>query len=780
MQLPFLNKSKPQKNFFLSLLIKPYSVGAILFEEVNSKLFILATQEFETSKETSGLTPEELLAASDKAVSSIEGSVPEGTNLEKTIFSVPYSWVEDGKIKKDYLALLKKVCEDLGLTPVGYLVSIEAIVHFLQDQEGAPVSAVFLEVAKKKIFVYLVRASKIIEVYSSEIEENIVATVESLLKKIDSVDVLPSKIVFLSYKDAEDVQQEFLSHHWPKDIPFLHLPQVVVLEKGVENEATINGVAQQMELEVLQDVKMRQEEVSDEEKLEEAGSDEFGFAKEEDVASGKAVAKKVDKLEEPEETEEEPIEEEKEEEKLPEKPKKEKAKVTEESNIFPFKKDGEEEEQEEIEDKPVIKKREEADDEENEDKEEKRFSLPIALPVASLAFLKKIKLPKLKGLSLPVSPGGSAAKIKLAAILVGLAVVIIGVSFIYYNFILSARVTIFADKRAVDKSAPVSFSENPSDDQIKLDVLSEEVKGSDTKNSTGTKETGDKAKGEVTIYNKTENDKTFSKGAIVVGPNGLEFEMQSDVNVASTSSFSTTLSSAKVKVQASKFGKEYNLASGSNFTVKGASSSQFIAKNESAINGGTKKDITVVSKKDLDDLLSSVTDKLADQAMSQAKQGLSSNDEVLPAPLATDVTDKSYSKKEGDEAGSVGIAATIKYSIGKYGKDSLQKVVATLASGEVPGTYALQEGGSKIEVTDVKIHKDSASATLKVNAVYTPKIEVNKLSSTIKGKSVTDATRSLKGITGVTDVNINLSRQLPLFPKLLPANTHNITVEIKN
>ena len=86
---------------------------------------------------------------SDKAISFVEGSLPEKSSVEKTIFSVPYDWVEEGKIKKEHLVKLKKVCEDLGLVPIGYLMTIEAIVHFLQKSEGAPVSAVFIETAQK-------------------------------------------------------------------------------------------------------------------------------------------------------------------------------------------------------------------------------------------------------------------------------------------------------------------------------------------------------------------------------------------------------------------------------------------------------------------------------------------------------------------------------------------------------------------------------------------------------------------------------------------------------
>src|SRR5690348_2118141 len=113
MQLPFLTKKQEKKEFFLSLLIHPHTVGAILFEEVANNISIVATKREAQKKVVDDLSSEELIEASDKLVSSLETSLPEHDMVSKTVFSVPYSWVEDGKIKRDYLLNLKKVCDAL-------------------------------------------------------------------------------------------------------------------------------------------------------------------------------------------------------------------------------------------------------------------------------------------------------------------------------------------------------------------------------------------------------------------------------------------------------------------------------------------------------------------------------------------------------------------------------------------------------------------------------------------------------------------------------------------
>ncbi len=764
MQLPFLKKSEEKKNFFLALLFKPYKVGAILFEEINDKLFILASHEVETSKDTDDLSAEDLLHASDRAISFVETSLPADGTVEKTIFSVPYDWVVDGKIQKQYLDNLKKVCQDLGLVPVGFLTSIEAIVHFIEKNEGAPVSAIFLEIAKRHMYAYLVRGGKILEMANESVSDNIMTSSETLLKKLESVDVLPSKIILADYDGGESIQQQFLSHKWPRDIPFLHVPQVVTLEKGFENEATINGVASQMELEVLANVKTVEEEVVPEDVLEEASAQEFGFAKDSDVAIEKA--KKLENLEKLPEESSEDILNETESVKAAISAKSPRGKK-EEPEISYFQ-EGDTPGQSEIEgDFQTTSK--------------SQFPINIGNVFSGINF-KKLKIPSFSFPSLPFLNNTSAGRPKLIAGLVIVIVVIVLFLFVYVNYLLHATVVIFTDKKAIDKSQDISFSQNPTgDNAIKLSATSEEVNGSETKNSSGTKDTGDHAKGSITIYNKNEGDKSFSKGTILVGPNNLEFQLLNDVKIASTSSFATSLSSADGKVEASNFGKEYNLPSGSNFTVKGFSSSDFIGKNGSAISGGTKTTSTVVSQKDIDDLLAQVISSLESDAMSKAKSGASTDTEIFPKSLTQDVSDKSYTKKVNDQAGSVGISATIKYSIGEYNKSDLSNFVENLSKSQVPGTYVLRKGDSTTDVNNIKISKDgsSATATLKVHAVYVPQIDPSQLAASLGGKSEKSSQNKIRSITGVTDVNISFSNKIPFLPAILPLNPKNINIEVK-
>ncbi|OIP57960.1 MAG: hypothetical protein AUK12_01320 [Candidatus Levybacteria bacterium CG2_30_37_29] len=733
MNLPFIKKQKETKDFFLSLLIKPYRIAAILFEKTNSNLLIVSTKEEELEKEVNSISGEELVEVSDKVISFVEESVPQGTALEKTILAVPYDWISEGEIKREYLNLLKNVRDELGLVIEGFIVSIEAIIRFLQEKEGAPISSIFVEIAKNTIFIYVVRAGNIIEVKSTEAEGGIVETVEKLFLSIEKLNNLPPKLVLLDYEDGENIQQEFLSYSWSKDIPFLHVPQVVVLEKGFENEAVINGVANKMKSDVLQDVKSGVPDIDDKKSFEETPSDEFGFLKEKDVDEKKEY-------------------------------------IEAEGNLVPVlnmefgenKKNIEDDEYKEIP-KPHNKKN----------------YMGIFLPALSL--LKKIKMPKIKGMFF-----NNFVKIPIGrrAIIGGIlaAAVAIFLSAIYYNFILKASVTVFSDQKEFNKDTSIILAPNgeTKENTLKITTITEEVSGDGTNPATGKKETGEKARGEVTIYNKTEEKKTFPKGTVIVGSNSLEFRLTDEVTVASTSSFATNFSNVKAKVEASTFGKEYNLPSGTNFTVKNNSSTNFIAKNDSAFSGGTKKETKVVSKQDIEDAKNSLTSDLAKKALAQAGSKLGEGEALVPAQIAEDVTSEKLSKKEGEEADIVSVSETIKFTLGIYTKKELEQLIKGISDGQIPDSYELIYDSSRVEMKNVRVgKKDTVEANLSVQAKFIPHIDIKKLTNSIRGKGIAKAEEILKSTTGVTDQKIILIRKFPFLPSLLPQNAKNITIDIK-
>ncbi len=239
MKLPFPVEfgKKVKKEYFLALLLKDESICALICEETLGKIHVVSEKEefFQDTIETA--TAEELLDIADKAISTAETSLPQGVETQKTIFGVKESWVEDLKIRKEYLGKLKHLSDTLGLSPIGFIVIHEAIAHLLQKEEGAPISAVLVEIGEKVLAVSLLRAGRIIDTKKAKIEDSIAQTTDRILHHFTNFEVLPSRIILYSKKEVETIAQEFIKHQWSKLFHFymfhrLHsFPRALTLEQ---------------------------------------------------------------------------------------------------------------------------------------------------------------------------------------------------------------------------------------------------------------------------------------------------------------------------------------------------------------------------------------------------------------------------------------------------------------------------------------------------------------------------------------------------------------------
>ncbi|MDO8269320.1 MAG: baseplate J/gp47 family protein [Candidatus Levybacteria bacterium] len=741
--IPFLTKTV-STDFFLSLIFESEKISSILFKEQEKVLVILAS--YEAAIDLDNASVEDFVTTCDTVISRLEMSLPEGAILEKTIFSVPHSWVEEGKIKANRLSQLKKVSEELALTPMGFIVSIEAIIASLQRKEGVPVSGIFVDLSEKYLSVFIVRSGNIIDIKQGPIEDGVEKTVERLLGNVTQLDVLPSKIILLHNKEAEEVSQKFLSHHWTKELPFMHLPQVAILDRGFENEAIINGVASQLNVTVSGDINIATSEVIGEnEEFVSESKDTFGFLMDEDIASVQ-----------------------------PTQPPSPAATPADEGFDFA----------EEVGHEPIVRHHgqdepsdaagEEVFEEDTPDpnrKEGKSLAAGIGTFFAGLITPQSVgRIPKMVG-------NGRRLIIPFAALFV-VALLLTA----YYTVLLKAKVTIFTDQKAFAENAmaitlTTSGESSFEDKTLRISTVVQEVEGEESQETTGQKDTGEKAIGAITIFNKSESPRQIDKGTTITSSNNLKFTLNDAVNIASTSSFATSFSNAQVKVTASNFGKEYNLPSQTNFTIEGMPTSTVFGRNDAAFSGGSKEEIQVVAKKDLLALEETVTERLFDKAKSDAESRISQNEALMPTFLSVDFKEKKYDKKENEEAENITLNASIEYTLGVYKKDELSNFISSSSEFDVPEDFKLSGDDSSITITDIKQNRNNISAKLSFNAIFKPQLDVKNVPSEIAGKGRDAAIGKLKEISGITDATIQFTGSIPFLPLILPLNQKNISIE---
>jgi len=715
--LPFLNK-KPEQEFFISLLLKPKNVVAILLKNKDSNISIISTKSVSLDLESA--STEDMVAACDEAISAIELSLDEDQKLEKTIFSLPYSWTDsEGAIKKERLTQLKKLSVELALKPMGFIISIEALIKYFQDKEGVPLSAIFVEEAKNKVFLYLVKGGKIVEVQSGEVSEEVEKAVEHTLKKVEKFETLPSKMILLYHDDIDARQQNFLTFPWNKDLPFLHLPQISLMEKGFENEAVVDAIASQMNANISDKVEVSGAELIDTEASNIASDNEnFGFMKERDAAF--------------------------------------------------IQKDLVEEKSEEIEDNVKEKRSEKVDEEDKESMISVILSMILSIPVKVLGFTK----------------GGVGFRSKLRTFFIPIAAVLIFVLFmaLYFFLFLRAEVVVFLRGERVQDEVVVNLSEEDetsfSEKILKIDAIEQEVTGKVSQNTTGVEEVGESAKGEVTILSSLNQNRTIESGTVLTSSNGLNFTLDDDISIASSSGVSD-IKSVKAKVTAEEIGKEYNLPSGTKFSVEGFSSTSLEAKNDIAFAGGTKEEKKIVAQADLDALEKKLLDELFENAVKVAREKVGDDEEIISVLLDSNIEDDDYSASVGDEATSVELSATVVYTLGVYKKDEAKKFIDDARGTDTPEGLVISDEDSSISLDEIDQSGNKITGTLVYEVLYKPDVNLDNLAEEVAGKTSGSAIEYIKEIDGVSDSAVVFKNKLPLLPAILPVNSNHIEVKLQ-
>lgn len=750
MNLPFLKKfnKKVVPLYYLVLVLRDEKVQAVVFEEIESKVRIIGQKEQHFSTSIDEVSQEELLEKLDKAISCAESSLPENIQTQKTIFGVKQSWTNNDQIKKEYLAKLKKVSEELGLIPIGFLVISQAISHLLQKEEGVPVSAILVEINKKNVTVTLLRAGKSIETKSSDIYDSIPFTVDTLLKHFNVPEILPSRIII--FNGEEDLSQEFISYAWSKSLPFLHLPQITNLPVEFDAKAVLFGAATQMGFEVLEkDISKEQNpqlelleeiQVADEKSFEKPmlsknlGAQNFGFAKDVDVAKMEF---------------QEPVENQL---------------ASEKEKIF----------------LPV-------------EKNEMYAISKFYNRFGSILMLVKNTLIAIKGLLFIIVRKINIKKISSRMPFGKLPIIISAILFFFvasiacYFLFEKATITITVDPEISEQTKNVIFSTvqatNLNSNIIKGEFASISEDGSVSTTATGKKDVGTYAKGKVTIFNSLAQSKTLTQGTILKSPQGLEFTLDLGVTVNAVASHSAdeivTPEKVIVNVTANQLGKESNLPSGTKFSVNSFSTSDLIAKNDDPFSGGTKKEVTVVSKNDSIKLEGNLIEQLENRAKEDLQKQLVQNRVLLPTFISKTLTKQSLNAKVGDEANQLTLTGTVEYQGISYDKNDLTTFVKSLLSKNIPSNQEIDYNNVKTTV-DIKNKSDEEiNANLNIKTLLLPKIDQNKLIKDIKGKSFEVSQDFIIKLPQIADVNIKLSPDIPFLPKNLPVKEGNIKILIK-
>ena len=766
MKLPFLEK-KEKPEYYLALVLRNEKATSVIFEKIGTTIKYISHGE-ETFKNTvEDAETEEFLNVLDKTITQAESALPENIETHKTIFGLKESWIEDNKIKKEYLEKLKKASTELSLDPIGFLVFAESIINLVQKDEGAPVTAILADIGAKFITVSLIKAGRIIETKSSEIHENAPYTVDTLLKHFQTPEVMPAKIILFD-SEEEELTQAFMNHQWSKSLPFLHLPQIVSLPIDATIKAMLLGAATQMRTKLLYDSTAVDMEID--EKPKKITPDEFTQNQPLETPVAKPVTKEEETVEAQTTT---PLDYVDHDDSL------EFFGFIENSDIAKTPTPEPLMEEEPVPQK-VIEEATEETPQETKFESEQKTGLPSIAALGFIkfkkylaSFLKQIRQIKVNELLAKVN-----SKNRKLLIIPVVAVILLIAFFSLFFLNTKATVSILINPKKDSKTASVTFSaSSPTDvanSVIATQTVSVSEDGTVTETATGKKDIGTAAKGAVTIFNIATGNLVLSSGTVITSPNGLQFTLDSNVTVASGDAI-LGASTATVKVTASDIGQDYNLPSGTKFAVSGQDSS-VAAKNDNAFSGGVKKSVTVVSKDDIQKALTDLPKQLQDKAKTDIAPKVTSGNALLPDFINESVDKQNFDKKANDQANQVTLTGTVTFKGLSYANADMIKLANALFNS---GDTQLGQNDLGISAKNIVTEKNSdVSADLTIQANLVPKIDTASLANQIAGGSIQKAKNLISNFPQVENVGIALSPNLPFLPQNLPGNPKNITIGI--
>jgi len=738
-----LDKGNSNDEYCLSLVISDKKVKSAIWNlSGGSDSFTPGDAEGWSNEST-----EELIVAADASIASAVTKLPylEDKQPTKVILGLPEHWVEGNGVSPRKSLILQKVCQKLLLKSLGFVVTPEAIAHFLEIEEGGLPSIILVSLSETEVIVSLIAKGKFLGSKLVGRSDNLSLDLEEGLLRFEHQGVLPTRILLLPdgdlTTDMGELRQNLIAYPWvgpenEKKLNFLQLPKVEVASEDFEIRAVVTAGKDELGLGGVKEKPVVQEKVKEEIFVQETPED-FGFVKNKDFLKAQVAV-----------VEEVPLAGE---EKAP----------TIETEVFPSLPAPE----------PVFK--------------EKKFAVKkiISLVFSKLKLVKKIKL--FSGIT-RLQPRFVFNK-ALLLFMVGVLVAG-GLGLFSFYRLAKAEVKIFVQPQKVEKEFEFTASAKTSAvDTEKMMLPAREmpidVSGTKTADVNGKKIVGDKASGGIVIYNGSEKLRTLTKGLIIKGPNNLKFVLDDEVKVASKTADLNAVppvekwGEAKASVTASEIGAQYNIAASSILSLESAGGALLI-KNPNALSGGSSREIQAVSKEDRDNLQAALFSELQEKADEEVKNKLSPKDYLLPDSLKLINKGDQFNHEVGDEVSTITLEEKATFVV-LYLQEADFKTMADKNISElIPEGY--QKEPIKEESNFTLRDKVKGAYTAKVFGEFIPVLETSEVPKRLAAKSIAKGEKLLKNFKQVVGVNVTIRPKIFSFLKIFPLKQQNISVIIES
>lgn len=372
---------------------------------------------------------------------------------------------------------------------------------------------------------------------------------------------------------------------------------------------------------------------------------------------------------------------------------------------------------------------------------------------------------------------------RFSFVIIGACLIIASIFLTEYYF-HTANVTIFLPSQSLNKNIQISTrtatSNSQAPNQLAIQKEEETVEFSQTKEVSGKRTIGEEAKGEVTVHNFSDSEKTVDKGTTIEA-GGIKFTLNDSVKVASASlapdGSAKLPGKAKQKITSAAIGPEGNLSKDQRFSVGDLPQSTYFAINESAFSGGTKKDIRTVSEKDIDDLEKALLNKAKNYKSAKLEAKLKEGFKPIKQLTESKVISSTTPAEVGEEAETVKLQSKIEIAYYIYKeKDLLEKLENLLAKDARPG-FSVEEENILYTISKVQKKTRETTLTVEARAKASEKINKDELLKKITGRGGSKVEQKVKDEYKAEGLEFKVNHPLPILRNWFPIMRKNINLE---
>lgn len=384
-------------------------------------------------------------------------------------------------------------------------------------------------------------------------------------------------------------------------------------------------------------------------------------------------------------------------------------------------------------------------------------------------------------------PNFDSFRKRLVLIIVGVVLLTAGLVWAFV-FAPAATIIITASTTPAPLSASVKLGGTAATD-AKAGIISsekQELKRDATTQitPTGKAKTGTKATGTVTMRS-CGPPRTVPAGTILVR-NGNQYALGESVSFGYGFCGGAENVVSDIAITAAEVGAEYNIANGSTLTVNGFSATgpfALTAQTDSAVSGGTSKEITTVSDDDIERAIGQLIGQSTDSVKAELKKQFKDGQIVIDGSFTADRGEVKVSPEKGQEVPE-GTKATLTlpmtYSIYAFSKSAITTYLDAAMQSQVTdkATQKVYDNGlAKVSFGNFQKAQDGAmTVTIATTGQIGPKIDEAAIKEQVKGKITGDVQRIVENINGVRDVQVNYSY---FWVRTVPNDTNKIQIEFE-